>query len=172
MVTSETGSSIEEVLGAFSAIASDGLILLLGDTPLYYQKAVLSCMSALGRLVINLPEKSALEYTEDLSKTDLRVAVHCQDASEFLNDIKHHQLSMVVVQGQDANETLLGQVASMLPDGGVVLVIPSPKGRIPKLSNQSQTFCHASLGSCELFVKTTQPNKSRRGGRKARVSPN
>jgi len=166
---SQTYSSIEEILGAFSAIANDGLILMLGDTPLQYQKAVLSGMSALGRLVINLPEQSVRTRSEDLSQSDLRVAVHCQDSCEFLHDVKQHRLSMVVVHSQDINETLFGQVASMLLDGGVLIVISSANSDVADFANKAGTFRRANLGSCELFVKITKPLRSRRGGRKTKV---
>lgn len=162
---------LEKIMIAFASIANSGLILSIGESSLGCCASILKGMDAMSRMVVNLPPNSPENDLETELENDLRVAVHRQSAEEFLNDISHHSFDLVVLGLEEISPTIVGQLASMVMDGGVVIV--------PKYNGMTDDgnpllfagFHHADLGACMLFVrKPFKQEGVRRGGRRARLS--
>ncbi|MYI88747.1 MAG: hypothetical protein F4082_00310, partial [Gammaproteobacteria bacterium] len=111
-----------EVLQAISATVQSGLILLIGESAEEYHKEVLSAMELTTRLVVNLHPEGNREDSVEHSESDLRVAVHRQIPEEFLSDVSHHFLNLVVT-GSDFSERLSEQIHSMLVGGGCWIIL-------------------------------------------------
>ncbi len=158
----ETG----EVIEAFAAMVRNGLIMLIGDSAWHYQKEALSGMDLTTRLVINLHPDSSHEDAEAPVSSDLRVAVHHQDPQEFLSDVRHHLMNMVVTDSAAA-EPLAEQIQSMLVEGGCWVILDSCGAP----ESIADAFHSLRVGTCLLLVKkSAQLSKVRRGGRRARLT--
>ena len=151
------------------ATKREGVILAIGEQPLNYQKEILSALDPLSRLIVSLKPSMARLPVETHLETDLRVAVHRQDIHEFLNDIKHHRFTLVMLGEESIDDSLITKCIDILEQGGMALVLRSPPESKPlNLGNCEQCRC-VSLDFCYLIVKSDQQKKPvRRGGRKAR----
>ncbi len=155
-----------EVLQAISATVQSGLILLIGESAEKYHKEVLAAMELTTRLVINLHPESIRENSVEHNESDLRVAVHHQIPEEFLSDVSHHFLNLVVT-GSDFSEQLSEQIQSMLVGGGCWIILDAET--IPESCTES--YYKLEFGTCLILVKKNMQNaKVRRGGRKARLT--
>ena len=163
-IRSDSGTS--NALKAFAAIVRSGLILLIGATARKYQHAVLSAMEPMTRLVINCDSQADDMPCSVSEPADLRVAVHCQNPEEFLDDVSQHLLNLVVTD-DDYSERLASQITSMLVEGGCwVILNASDDGRY-----SSESFHPVNFGGGLLLVKKSEQQSSvRRGGRRARLS--
>ncbi len=155
-----------EVLQAISATVQSGLILLIGESAEEYHKEVLSAMELTTRLVVNLHPESIREFSVEHNESDLRVAVHRQNPEEFLSDVSHHFLNLVVT-GSDFSEKLSEQIQSMLVGGGCWVILDAKM--VP--DSCIEDYHKLEVGSCLILVKKNmQHAKIRRGGRKARLT--
>ena len=161
-----TANDTVDVLQAISATVQSGLILLIGESAEKYHKEVLAAMELTTRLVVNLHPESIREYSAEHNESDLRVAVHRQIPEEFLSDVSHHFLNLVVT-GSDFSEQLSEQIQSMLVGGGCWVILDA------KIVPESciESYYKLNIGPCLILVKKNMQNaKVRRGGRKARLT--
>ncbi len=161
-----TTNDTVEVLQAISATVQSGLILLIGESAEQYHKEVLSAMELTTRLVVNLHPESTPENSVEHNESDLRVAIHRQNPEEFLSDVSHHFLNLVIT-GNDFSEQLSEQIQSMLVGGGCWVILDA------KIVPESciDDYYKLEIGSCLILVKQNiQHAKVRRGGRKARLT--
>ena len=165
---SDLSVEIGHTLGAFSATPRNGLILLIGDVASRYQHEVLSGMSLSTRLIVNLAPDSKSTQPSGIAETDLRVAVHRQSPEAFLDDVHQHRFNLVVTD-TDISDQLIGQIASMLLEGGFwVIVDESESGKVVSFSDQD-FHREIAIGCCQLLVKRViKPSAQRRGGRRGR----
>ena len=163
--------NIDDLLKAFAAIAHGGLIMMIGESTLAYQRSILSGMDAMTRLVINLPPNvSAMDIEEPLV-SDLRVAVHQQNPEEFLSDISQHTLNLVVLGYKEISIYLIRQIYAMLVEGGSVILLRSSQSLNTEIDEELCVFHSADMGSCKLLVKKSpKALKKRKGGRRARLA--
>ena len=155
-----------EVLQAISATVQSGLILLVGESAEKYHKEVLAAMELTTRLVVNLHPEGVRENSAEHNESDLRVAVHRQIPEDFLSDVSHHFLNLVVTDS-DFSEQLSEQIQSMLVGGGCWIILNAET--IPESCIES--YYMLEIGSCLILVKKNMQNsKVRRGGRKARLT--
>ena len=116
---------------------------MIGESTLAYQRSILSGMDAMTRLVINLsPNASAMDIEESLV-SDLRVAVHQQNPEEFLSDISHHTLNLVVLGYKEISIHLIRQIYAMLVEGGSVILLRSSQFLNAEIDEE---LCALSLG--------------------------
>ena len=161
-----TANDTVEVLQAISATVQSGLILLIGESAEQYHKDVISAMELTTRLVVNLHPESIPENSIEHNESDLRVAVHRQIPEEFLSDVSHHFLNLVVT-GNEFSKQLSEQIQSMLVGGGCWVILDA--NVVPE--SCIEDFYKLEFGSCLILVKkNTQHAKVRRGGRKARLT--
>ncbi len=159
-------SGTGEVLQAFAAIVRNGLILLIGDIASQYQKEVISGMDYSTRLLVNLHHGSARAISIDQNTSDLRVAIHQQKPEEFLTDIRHHLMNMVVTD-EDFSSQLAEQIESMLVEGGCWIILNA--GALP--DSLTNAFYGINTGTCHILVKrNVQQANVRRGGRRSRLA--
>ncbi len=151
------------------ATKREGVILAIGEQPLNYQKEILSALDPLSRLIVSLKPSVARLPVETHLETDLRVAVHRQDIHEFLDDIKHHRFTLVMLGEESIDDSLITKCIDILEQGGMALVLRSlSESKPPYLGNCERCWC-VSLNFCYLMVKSDQQKKPvRRGGRRAR----
>ena len=140
--------------------------MLIGATARKYQHAVLSAMEPMTRLVVNCDPQADDTSCSASEPADLRVAVHCQNPEEFLDDVSQHLLNLVVTD-DGYSERLASQITSMLVEGGCwVILNASDDGRFT-----SGLFHPVNFGTGLLLVKKSeQQSNVRRGGRRARLS--
>ena len=163
--------NIDDLLKAFAAIAHGGLILMIGESTLAYQRSILSGMDAMTRLVINLPPNTSAMDIEESLDSDLRVAVHQQNPEEFLSDISHHTLNLVVLGYKEISVHLIRQIYTMLFEGGSVILLRSSQSLNAEIDEELCAFHSTDIGSCKLLVKKSQQaSKIRKGGRRARLA--
>ena len=163
--------NIDDLLNAFAAMAHGGLILMIGESTLAYQRSVLSGMDAMTRLVINLPANASAMNIEESLISDLRVAVHQQNAEEFLSDVSNHTLNLVVLGYKDISIHLMRQIYAMLAEGGSVILLRPSQSLNLGVDEELCAFHSADIGSCKLLVKKSQQaSKIRKGGRRARLA--
>lgn len=151
------------------ATKREGIILAIGEQPLNYQKEILSALDPLSRLIVSLKPSMARLPVETNLESDLRIAVHRQNIHEFLDDIKHHRFTLVILGDESIDDSLITKCIDILEQGGMALVLRSKSAsKSPDIGNYEQCRC-VSLDFCYLIVKSDQQKKPvRRGGRKAR----
>lgn len=160
----------DQLMIAFASIASNGLILSIGESTLRFCDSILTGMDAMTRLVVNLPEECPPTDAENKLAMDLRVAVHRQAPEEFLKDISQHSLNLVILCSAEISPAVVDQLSMMLPAGGCVLVPWVEKSPADEQREEFSDFHQADVGECLLFVKKPfQQEKVRRGGRRARL---
>lgn len=163
-------NEIDGIVPAFASMVRSGLILLIGNRAYRCRNAVISAMEPLTRLIVNLHPDSGESESEDASAHDLRVAVHRQNPEDFLKDVSHHSLNLVVT-GNEFSELLAQRITSMLLDGACWLILDvSDCAEIPKQVN-ADAFHSVSLGSGLLLVKKNKVQSAvRKGGRRTRLA--
>ncbi len=162
--------NIDQLVIAFASIASNGLILSIGESTLKFCESILRGMDAMTRLVINLPDKCPPTDAENKLAMDLRVAVHRQTPEEFLKDISQHSLNLVILSGEEISPTVVEQLSMMVPAGGCILVPKTERLPADEQQKEFSDFHQTDVGDCLLFVKKPfQQENVRRGGRRARL---
>ncbi len=161
-------TEVEELLSAFAAAAGSGLVMAVGEGSAVYAKAILSGMSVMSKLVINVAKKPVIsaDYS-DIDRSDIRAAVHYQEPIEFLDDVSHHRLALAVLSVQDAHPALVEKLSDMLQVGGVLIVL-SPNQTNERFLHNTRNFKYASLGVGSMYVKSADEQRARRGGRKGK----
>ena len=163
-------SGVGEVVSAFVSMVRNGLILLIGDRAHHYKNDVVSVMDPMTRLVVNLYPDTTESKFQDHAEHDLRVAVHRQNPEEFLNDVRHHFLNLVVTDC-DFSERLAQRITSMLLEGACWLILNTSDFADVSERTARESFHVANLGSCLLLVKKTEAQSAvRKGGRRARLA--
>ncbi len=162
--------NVDQLMIAFASIASNGLILSIGESTLNFCDSILRGMDAMTRLVVNLPDECPPTEAENKLAMDLRVAVHRQTPEEFLKDISQHSLNLVILCNVEISTTVVEQLSMMLPAGGCVLVPKMGRILVEEQQKEFYDFHQTDVGDCLLFVKKPfQQENVRRGGRRARL---
>ena len=165
----EKFSQLTDIVGALSAMKGQTLILMIGEAVLPLHARITSNMSLYSRLVINLPNESSLSSDTSYSDSDLRVAIHVQEATSFLDDIQRHTFSLVVIGDLEFTPEIADRIPKMLDTGGTLVVVsPKKRRQLNPLSEMAQCF-RVELPSCVLYVKSDDSrNPKRKGGRRGR----
>ncbi len=167
----QSDAKVENLLSAFAAATRDGLVMAVGEGSAIYAKAILSGMSVMSKLVINVARKplSSAVYS-DIHHSDIRAAVHYQEPMEFLDDVSHHRLDLAVLSAQDAHPALVAKLSDMLRVGGMLIVLSSPSHTHERFLQNARNFKYAGLEVCSIYVKSSEEQRTRRGGRAAKRS--
>ncbi len=159
-----------QLVRAFTSIVDPGLILLIGDRAASYSPAALEGLGALSKLVVNLKPESTIAEIETGIELDIRAAIHRQNSREFLADVSHHNLNLVVIAADELQVGLAEQVEEMLVDGGCLIVLKTQLTKQEMSPISAEKFFRLDLDSSELFVKKAfKPPNVRRGGRRSRL---
>lgn len=161
---------IGDTVTAFTSMVRSGLILLIGDRANHYQNDVIHAMEPMTRLIINLHPDSNESGSQEYSEDDLRVAVHYQQPEDFLNDVSHHFLNLVVTDC-DFSQPLAQRITSMLLEGACWLVLDASDFADISKRTVLEQFHTINFGSCLLLVKKSKDQAAvRKGGRRARLA--
>ena len=167
---SQRAARTGEIMKAFAAIVTNGLILLIGSAAKAYRDEIVSTMDPMTRLVINLRPQSADLTDPSDEETDLRVAVHRQVPEEFLSDVRQHVLNLVVCDA-DFSKQMAKQVTEMLAPGGCWIILNTSSAADLNDQKLLSAYQCLNLGPCLLLVKKAATQSAvRRGGRRARLA--
>ena len=165
----ENFSQLADIVGALAAMKGQTLILMIGESVLPFQARITNNMSLYSRLVINLPKESSLDADASYSDGDLRVAIHVQEATSFLDDIRRHTFSLVVVSNTEFTPEIAKRIQNMLDVGGTLVVVSFAQRSQPSPLPEMARCFRVELPSCVLYVKSDDSrNPKRKGGRRRR----
>ena len=166
----QLNNGVGEIVTAFVSMVRSGLILLIGDHAHHHKNEVVTAMDPMTRLIVNLYPDTTESNVKDHSEHDLRVAVHQQNPEEFLDDVRHHFLNLVVTDC-DFSRLLAQRITSMLLEGACWIVLNAKDFADISDRTTRESFHVVNLGSCLLLVKKTEAQSAvRKGGRRARLA--
>lgn len=116
--------TIGELLRILAASKVGGVFLQLGRGAPEAGAWLLDGMDITSKLVVVAEEPRLVPIIEETLGNDIRVAVHVQDALEFIDDIRSHQLHFLIFDtGSVEKELIMGAVELLVPGGLLVILI-------------------------------------------------
>ncbi|MFK7732084.1 MAG: hypothetical protein AB8B48_10755 [Pseudomonadales bacterium] len=166
----ETG----QLLRVTASLADFGVLLCSGISALSYVPWLRDGMTMNSRLVIHLPPQAndAQELLTQQTQTDIRVAGHIQNTAEFLDDISHHRMNLLLLELSDDSAESLPQWQAILADNGLLVLLGEQSQLHDVQKSHAGQFFFASPPSSSsdpgvllMSPKGLQHKTSRRGGR-------
>lgn len=172
-------TSLSEETGALvRSLASSkvgGVFLQLGSGAPEVGAWLLDGMDITSRLVVVVDEPRLSPVIKETLGNDIRVAEHAQDTLEFLEDIRSHQLHLVLFDTAPDDENVVRAAIKLLAPGGFVICLlnSSPdtrSGGLYDLFRREESLFSARLDEAFLIAtRRAQIAKSaRRGARRMR----
>jgi len=114
--------------GAFVRVVASsrgsGVYLCSGRRSMDCAGWILDALDMTGRLVVQQDSATRLETIRECFNTDLRISVHAQNLSQFLDDVAKHRFELVVLDPTEGQSpSTIPRVASALSDGGILLLL-------------------------------------------------
>lgn len=166
----ETG----QLLRITASLSDYAVLLCSGISALAYVPWLRDGMTMNSRLVIHLPPQAnrAQELLTQQTQTDIRVAGHIQNTAEFLDDISHHRMNLLLLELSSDSLQSLPQWQTILADNGLLVLLGDETSLKSVRESYSEQFFFAnaessSSGTSVLLMspKGLQHKTSRRGGR-------
>lgn len=163
-----------QLLRITASLADYAVLLCSGVSALAYVPWLRDGMTMNSRLVIHLPPqaKPAQELLTQQTQTDIRVAGHIQDTAEFLEDISHHRMNLLLLELNDDSLQSLAQWQAILADNGLLVLLGNANELNTVRDSHAEQFFFASaptllssVGVLLMSPKGMQHKTSRRGGR-------
>ncbi|MEM8500635.1 MAG: hypothetical protein AAF542_21655 [Pseudomonadota bacterium] len=157
-----------------ASLADYGVMLCSGVSALAYVPWLRDGMTMNSRLVIHLPPQSiqAQELLTQQTQADIRVAGHIQNTAEFLDDISHHRMNLLLLELSEDSLPSLPQWQAILADNGLLVLLGNEEALSTLRDSHAEQFFFASVptllsstGVLLMSPKGLQHKTSRRGGR-------
>ncbi len=164
----ETG----QLLRVTSSLADYGVLLCSGVSALPYVPWLRDGMTMNSRLVIHLPPQAnqAQELLTQQTQTDIRVAGHIQNTAEFLDDISHHRMNLLLLELSDDSLQCLAQWQAILADNGLLVLLGDEQQLQSVRESHAEQYFFAGANSASpppgillMAPKGLQHKASRRG---------
>tara|TARA_Y100000588_G_C13927271_1_gene784136 strand:- start:50 stop:667 length:618 start_codon:yes stop_codon:yes gene_type:complete len=138
---------------------------------------LLDGMDITSRLIMLIgPEVMPAQVGIDQNE-DIRVAIHCQTAMEFMEDIKAHRFHLIVYDTLPSSNEELATAIGLLDEGGIVILLNSgPEIRwtdvLTWLSSDRRMHSANVMNMGKVIFSVRRPHQMktiRRGARRARI---
>jgi len=162
--------------GAFTALLASsrgsGVYLCSGDDSLDCVGWIIDALDMSGRLIVHRDTDAQLETLRECFNTDLRVSVHAQELTEFLDDVQRHHFEIIVLSQSMCTEVNIQRTADGLSDGGFLIMCQMGAGSDISQVDGMDAFMVSELDNIGTVVVRRRSNSQprRRGGRRRRDS--
>lgn len=175
------GADAGRLLRVLAAAKPRAVALQMGSGSAALSTWLLDGLDITSRLISLLGDPARVAPVRRVIGDDIRVAVHAQDALEFLHDVRRNRFDLVAIDQPDIDPRVAGAAFGLLAPGGTLcLVDPCAQGA-PVAPAEAPAAHHLkTLADCRwsmlgtplvgLLAVRISPGKEqkRRGGRKAR----
>ncbi len=168
---------IAQLLRITAGLTDYAVLLCSGTSTLAYVPWLRDGMSMNSRLLIHLAAESgpAEGLLTQQTQADIRVAGHRQQTEEFLGDISHHRMNLLLLELTDDCMQCMPEWQTILADNGLLVLLGQAE-RLQKMrAAYADQFFFAAIaptagnaGMVLMTRKGLQHTASRRGGRSRR----
>lgn len=163
------------LLRTLAASKVGGVFLQLGTGAPQAGAWLLDGMDITSKLVVVVDEPRLLPIVQATLGNDIRVAAHVQDTLEFLDDIRSHELHLILFDTEPSDKRVVEAAAKLLAPGGVLVVLTTRSAQsfsneLYELLRQTQELQSTWLDGL-LMVASRRPVRAkpiRRGARRRR----
>lgn len=118
----ETNDQLGSCVRVLASSRGGGVFLCCGDDSMDAAGWIIDALDMSGRLVVHRNSIDKLEAIRECFNTDLRISVHAQNLTEFLDDIKKHRFELVVLGASMCTIPNVERISTVLGDGGFMLL--------------------------------------------------
>lgn len=163
----QTGALVRTLAGC----KIGGVFLQLGSGAPEAGAWLLDGMDITSKLIIVVDEPQLSPVINNTLGNDIRVAIHAQDTREFLDDIRAHQLHVVLFDHPPSDPEVVRDVIKLLAPGALLMILATEAlGDIHELLRRQDSLLSIRVeGSMLLASRRAETAKlARRGARRMR----
>lgn len=158
--------------GAFAGVLASsrgsGVYLCSGDDSLDSVGWIIDALDMSGRLIVHRAAAESIEILRECFNTDLRISVHAQDLTEFLDDVQRHKFEVIVLCRSMCSQANIQRTSMALSDGGFLILCQSPgQSAVPQFDGMD-AFVFSELDGVGTVIarRRSDSHPRRRGGRR------